>query len=220
LNPTPNNEQMGLISPLVEIDGNKLIELNEENFCPSMAVFITTHYSNLERKFPDRKIFEITISESTESSQGGKCKYVAKEENAGKIEPKAYFEIIKADLPDANNRIINLNNLPGTTHIFVNNGEAVYGPLAWDKEGDDRICLKIITTPLPGFSEMCGQIYKISLNNANKHTVVAHRSDGDRYLISAINNYIAGVIAIYSLDMRSSSYISHWRNWFNGRQCR
>ena len=34
----------------------------------------------------------------------------------------------------------------------------------------------------------------------------------DGALNLATNNYIAGVIAIYSLDMRSSSYISHWRN--------
>lgn len=216
LNPLPNNELMGLISPLAEIDGNKLIELNEDNFCPSMAVFITTHYSNLERKFPDRKIFEITISESTESSQGGKCKYVAKEENARKIEPKAYFEIIKADLPEANNRIINLNNFPGTTYIFVNDGEVLYGPLAWDKEGDDQICLKIISTPLPGFAEMCGQIYKISLNSANKYTVVAHRSGGDRYLISGLSIIKDASLYDYASDNEIVSYCAKQTNHVTG----
>ena len=184
-----------------------------EVICPTMEVFITSHYSDLERKFPDRKIFVITVSENP---QENRCKYFAKEENAGKIEPKAYFEIIKADLPDENNRIINLNNLPGTTYIFVNNGEAVYGPLAWDKEGDDRICLKTITTPLPGFAEMCGQIYKISLNNANKYTVVAHRSDGDRYLISGLSIIKDASLYDYASDNEIVSYCAKQTNQVNG----
>lgn len=203
LNSTANNELMGLISPLVEIVDNKLIELNGGNFCPTMEVFITSHYSDLERKFPDRKFFVITVSENP---QENRCKYFAKEENAGKLEPKAYFEIIKADLPEANNRIINLNNLPGTTYIFVNNGEVVYGPIAWDKEGDDRICLKIITTPLPGFAEMCGQIYKVSLNSANKHIVIAHRGDGDRYLISGLSIIKDASLYDYASDNEIVSY--------------
>ena len=204
LNPTSsNNEQIGLIKPLAEIVDNKLVELNRNNFCPSMEVLITSYYSRLELKYPDRKIFEITVSENP---QENRCKYFAKEVDARKIEPKAYFEIIKADLPEANNRIINLNNFPGTTYIFVNNGEILYGPLAWDKEGDDRICLKIITTPLPGFAEMYGQIYKIGLNSTKNHNVVAHSSDGDRYLISGLSIIKDASLYDYASDNEVVSY--------------
>ncbi len=168
-----NNPSHGLIRPLAEVVGNKLFELNEDNFCSSMAVFITTHYDSLERRFPDRMIFEITVSESTESSDGGKCKYVSKEEKARKIVPKAYFEMIMAELPDANSRLlINLNNTPGTPYIFVRSRDSLYGPLAWEKKGDDQISLKIISTPLPNFADMNSQIYKMSTNSASTQSIL------------------------------------------------
>lgn len=183
-----NNPSHGLIRPLAEVVGNKLIELNEDNFCPSMLVFITTHYDILERKYPYPTIFEITVSESTEFSDGRKSKYIAREVDAKKIVPKAYFEMIMAELPDANSRLlINLSNTPGTPYIFVRSSDALYGPLAWEKKGDDQIFLKIISTPLPKFFDMNSQIYKMSTNSASKHYVISHHGDRDRYLISGLS---------------------------------
>ena len=39
LNPTPNNEQMGLISPLAEIVDNKLVELNGGNLSHNGSIY-------------------------------------------------------------------------------------------------------------------------------------------------------------------------------------
>jgi hypothetical protein len=183
-----NNPSHGLIRPLAEVIGNRLVELTEDNFCTSMLVFITTHYDNLEHKYPDQMIFEITVSVSTESSEGGKCKYVSKEEKARKISPKAYFEMIMADLPDANNRLlINLNHTPGTPYIFVRSSDALYGPLAWEKKGSDGVYLKIISTPLPNFSDMNSRIYKMNINSVSNNHVISHHDNSNRYWISGLS---------------------------------
>ena len=53
---------------------------------------------------------------------------------------------------------------------------------------------------------MCGQIYTVSLNSANKHIVIAHRGDGDRYLISGLSIIKDASLYDFASDSEIVSY--------------
>ena len=50
--------------------------------------------------------------------------------------PKDYYEIISAELPNANDRVVVVDQLPGTQYIFIKDEKYIYGPFKWSKSSN------------------------------------------------------------------------------------
>jgi hypothetical protein len=91
-----SSEHLGFIYPLAEVIDGQLVELDASTFCPTMKVFITSHYDDIERLFPDQKLFEIDVKLSSQTSENVNpelaCKYVATAQEARATRPKDYLE--------------------------------------------------------------------------------------------------------------------------------
>ena len=161
------NDKRGFIKPIAEIIDDQLVVLTPENFCPTMRVFITYQYDDLEKKFPNQEIFKIIVSVSEKRSEivdpANACKYVSLYKNAESLKPKDYLEVIESNLPHPNERIISREIYPGTKYIFINDGTHIYGPFKWASFNDLPGCIKLefINSPLPGVKLAPYQIYKI-----------------------------------------------------------
>lgn len=172
------SEQFGFVQPIAEISGGQLVEISKDEFCSTMRVFITSHYDDLEKSFPDRKLFMLKIKFSDRPSENVApeyaCKYVASFSDATALKQKDFFEIVQAELPDANNRLVVPEDLPGTSYIFIDDGQFIYGPFKWSKVSkDDSSCIEIdfLDTPLPNVKLMQYQTYKIDSARATKHLI-------------------------------------------------
>jgi hypothetical protein len=53
----PSNPTIGNVKPIAEIVDGKLAPITPSTFCPTMRVFITSHYEELERRYPDLQLF-------------------------------------------------------------------------------------------------------------------------------------------------------------------
>lgn len=161
------NPLIGMVRPLAEIVGDALVPLTQANFCHTLKIFITSHYDELEKRFPDQQIFRLRVSPNLKRSElsdpADTCTYIATSAMADEIKPKDYFEIVEATLPDPNSRFITLpNGAPSTRYIFINDGTNTYGPFRWKTVGEaDLIALEFIDAPLPGVTLASYQIYQI-----------------------------------------------------------
>jgi hypothetical protein len=165
-----NSENLGTVRPVAEIVDGKLEIVSTESFCPTMKVFITGGYDELARRYPLPQLFRLQVSLNTNPSENVDpsrySRYVANSKQAEALKPKEFFEIISAPLPDANNRAVGVDRIPGTRYIFADDGNDVYGPFKWelrqDSEGDNIISLDFIDTILPPFDKLVKyQIYRI-----------------------------------------------------------
>lgn len=169
LYPKASSDLLGFIQPLGEILDGNLLGIDANRFCPTMKVFITSHYDELEKHFPEQRLFEIDIRQSTQTSDNVNpelaCKYVSSASEARAVKPKDFFEVIRSALPDSNNRTLTLSFRPSTTYIFVDDGGDVYGPLKWveqpSSDGSINIRLDFIDAPLPSVKLVPYQIYRI-----------------------------------------------------------
>jgi len=202
-----NNPLIGFIRPIFEIVGAKLVKLDEGNFCPTMKVFITSHYDDFEIKFPDQKLFEITVKENVRYSENLApelgCKYVAFVNDAKSLKPKDYFEVFTATLPDRNKRIVSLDRRPGVPYVFISDRAFIYGPFKWVIQPgigyENAISLEFIDTQLPGVKLADSQVYKI------KHDIVSNISvmndtDGSRYLMQELPTLSGSEFYDYASD--------------------
>lgn len=168
------NPQLGYIKPIGEIIDNKLQSINEENFCKTMLVFITSGYQELSEKYPDKKLFQLTVRKSLVDSnevdtRSLKCEYVATAQDASPIKSKDYFEIFQLKLPDSNKRIISPPYIPSTQYIFLDDGSNIYGPFQWHKlpeTSEPVIEIDFVNAPLPGVKLAQYQTYKININKS------------------------------------------------------
>lgn len=163
------SEQFGFVQPVAELIDGRIVGVSRESFCNTMRVFITSHYDELVKNYPDRKFFKLKIRVSERSSENVSpemaCKYVASASDASSIKPKDFFEVIDGELPNANRRIVVPEQIPGTQYIFVNDGKSVYGPFRWRRISNDEsstsIELDFLDAPLPGVSLVQYQSYII-----------------------------------------------------------
>lgn len=176
------DSMLGEITPIFEITNGIIVPLTEHNFCPTMKVFIKSHYEEIEKNFEYNDFFKIDVSVTERdliNSDTGmlKSKYVASGKYAEKIKAKDFFQIIKASLPDPSDRLIELNDdFPGTSYIFVEDGEFIYGPFKWLAVPTDlspfQIKIDFIDTPLPNVKLMQYQIYQIDLENPDVEDLI------------------------------------------------
>lgn len=197
----------GFVKPLAEIIDEKLVELNAENFCPTMKVFITSQYDELEKKFQNHEIFRMEIVVSERMSENVDptfaCKYVSGLKSTEAIKPKEYFEIIQSELPDSNERIIEVEKiLPGTRYIFVDDGNSIYGPLKWTSisEVNPIIRLEFIDGPLPGVKLAQYQMYKIDSKIANKQIIKSKDGSQTRGLTQGLSIIVGSEFHDYASD--------------------
>lgn len=185
---------LGMITPIFEIQNKLLTPLTEHNFCPSMKVFITSNYEDIEKHFEEDEIFKIEVRvtdrETPDTDSSAFCKYVATGRNAEPIKAKDYLQVIQHPLPDANNRLLYLDErLPGTQYIFIEDGQYLYGPFKWissrDDENASEVTLSFVDTPLPNVKLIQYQMYRIDLSN---HDVEEAITESSRTGIKLIND--------------------------------
>lgn len=196
---------LGFVQPIAEIIDNKLVTIERENFCTTMKVFITSHYGELERSYPDRKFFQLKIRLSEKNSDNVNpdytCKYVATNFDASPIKNKDAFEIVEGQLPIPNSRVLVTDELPGTSFIFVDDGTAVYGPFKWRRVDADSAVIKLdfLDTHLPSVNLLPYQIYKIDSNKLNSLKINILMSN--RHLIQSLPVALSGAsVHDYSSD--------------------
>lgn len=184
---------LGFIRPLAEIVGDKLIVIDQANFCPTMKVFITSQYDELEKRFPNHEIFKIDVHLSERASENIDpllaCKYVSGSKQAEPIKPKEYFEVIETALPERNERSIEIERTyPGTRYVFIDDGASFYGPFKWafSAESNSQIRLEFIDAPLPGVKLAPFQIYKIDRNMIAQQTVSIADGGGKRVILQGL----------------------------------
>lgn len=177
--------RLGMIIPVFEIQDKVLVPLTEHNFCPSMKVFITSNYEDIERRFEEDEIFKIEVRvterETPDTDSNAFCKYVATGRNAERIKAKDYLQVIQHSLPDANNRLLHLDeNLPGTQYIFIEDERYLYGPFKWTSSRDDEnaseVTLSFVDTPLPNVKLIPYQMYRIDLSNPDVEEAITESS--------------------------------------------
>lgn len=208
LYPNASSEgQFGFVKPVAELIGDKLVEVTPESFCHTMKVFITNQYDDLERRYPNRELFKLTVTPNDRPSQtvdpAFTSKYVAIAKRAEPLKPRDVFEIIDAPLPAPNQRNIDhLQNPPGTRYIFINDGTFVYGPMKWSARADTSTSINIgfIDAPLPGIKLAPSQIYRVPTKAARKRFIPVQDSATSRHLVNTMDLLADGEPYDYATD--------------------
>lgn len=178
----PQKPNLGYVQPIGELINNKLCALNEDNFCKTMQVFITSGYEELATKYPDQKLFQLKIRRSVinnSESVSIPCKFVATFPDADSIRHKDYFEVLHCNLPDAHHRIIAPDNIPSTPYVFVDDGSFIFGPFQWGKSSSESFSsveLDFLNAPLPSVKLAQYQTYKIAHNKIASSISINQRS--------------------------------------------
>jgi len=186
------SDQFGFVQPVAEIINGQLVPIHRAQFCSTMKVFITSHYEDLERAYPDRKLFQLGIRISDKNSDnvvpGLACKYVASAAEASPIKPKDYFEILHLSLPPANSRILVPDELPGTTYIFINDSTSTYGPFKWTRVNREQtqpaIEIDFPDAPLPNIHLEQYQTY--TLDSGNVDAAITKALVNDRHFLQGL----------------------------------
>lgn len=163
------SDQFGFVQPVAEIIDGQLHPIRRSNFCSTLKVFITSHYEDLEKAYPDRKLFQLSIRISGKNSDNVipelACKYVSSAMEASPIKPKDYFEVLHQPLPSANSRIVVPEELPGTAYVFIHDGKSAYGPFKWSRVSREQVQIAIEIdfpdAPLPSVNLAQYQTYTI-----------------------------------------------------------
>jgi hypothetical protein len=195
LYPKASSDLLGFIQPLGELIEGNLAGIDQDRFCPTMKVFITSRYDELEKQFPEQRLFEIDIRQSTQTSDNVNpeyaCKYVSSASEARPVKPKDYFEVIHLPLPDNNNRTVTLSFRPSTTYIFVDDGTNTYGPLKWVElpslDGNINIRLDFIDAPLPSVKLVTYQIYRVDSKAAGEHCTISNDRGNERAILRGLS---------------------------------
>lgn len=179
------SDQFGFVLPVAEFNNGQLVPIRRDDFCSTMKVFITSHYEDLERAYPDRKLFQLGIRITGKNSDNVvpelACKYVASAAEAMPIKPKDVFEVLHLSLPPANSRILVPDEIPGTAYIFVNDGSTTYGPFKWKRVNreQDQTAIEIdfLDAPLPSVSLAQYQTYMVEASKVDSAVIKALNND-------------------------------------------
>lgn len=209
---------LGLISALAEEIDGKLVPITEENFCPTKQVFIVGRYEEIDSRFHLGELFRIRVSLSQpqvgqQEKSGLQCTYKALGHTAEKLQQNELVEVIQAELPDRNSRILGMNQLPGTAYIMVQNSNGdCFGPFDWDersKTGDTvDIELKFITGGGLGAAGRTKQTNKIPDSVIKNHGIWVDTPSGKKFLAQNITGVMSGAaFEEYASDKDVIDYI-------------
>lgn len=162
----PNNPKFGYVKPIFKIESGITEVATRSNFCDSEKVFINFEYDVIDAKFSNLELFLLEVWQSViESGREGNCKYISVGEKATALSPRDLIEIVSAELPPPEDRILILNAPPLTPNIFIKdaNGD-FHGPFQYELEKNlyGKYDLRLITlsTPFPGLPILPGHVFK------------------------------------------------------------
>lgn len=186
--PQSSNPTLGLLRAVAEKIDNAYIPLTTSNFCLSQKVFVTHGYEEINDKYKEYQLFKVIVKETEVLLDDGwsdrNCTYVTKSSEASNLKPSEMVEIISVALPDPNNMVIGIDNLPSTTYIYLHHENTCYGPFKWLSENENtyQITLKKPDAPLPGKGKGLpkGSIYSGNFKELKKHTITCAMNDGNR----------------------------------------
>lgn len=180
-----NNPTLGYLRAVAEKIGDTYIALNAENFCVSEKIFVTKDYELIDSKYGRFELFKASVIESQYPSDDSRpernCKYVTKASETSSLKPRELIEIIVSTLPDPNNMVIDVIQLPSTSYIYLNDEGTCYGPFKWEEESENQIMLQKIDSPMPGRKLDSGSIYVGNYNDLSKHVLYCPLSEGERF---------------------------------------
>ncbi len=125
LNATQNKPKQGIVQVIFERFGKDLYLVNQEKmFCESEKILVTSKYEEIE-PYRDGELFALETTK--DSDNGGECRYLSNS-SPTKLVAKDIIEIISLKLPEPSQRIININFLPSTKYIFIEDDDGyLYG---------------------------------------------------------------------------------------------
>ncbi|MGY8624103.1 hypothetical protein [Chromobacterium violaceum] len=191
-----NQPGLGLISAIAEEVDGKLAPITEDNFCPTKQVFIISKYEEIEAKFRYGELFRIRVELSQinpiqQEKPGTQCKYKSSGMFAEKLSQSELVEVIQAELPDRNARMLRLDYLPNTPYIMIQNQAGdCFGPLEWEDRSQSGsaidIELRFITGGGLGRAGRTKQINKTSYEAIKQHAITVDTPTGEKHLLQNI----------------------------------
>lgn len=205
-----SNPTLGYLRAVAEKQGDSYVPLDAKNFCASEKVFVTRDYEEIDSKYTDFELFKVTIIEAQYRSDDLRpernCKYVTKASEASDIKPRELIEIIVSSLPDPNNMVIDVINIPSTPYIYLNDDGTCYGPFKWERNGESNIALKKIDSPLPGRPLIGGNIYSGPFSALKHHSFYNPLEEGERFYFENLTE-LHNDINLTSIDYSSDEEI-------------
>lgn len=209
---------LGLISALAEEIDGKFAPITEENFCITKQVFIVGRYEEIDSRFHLGELFRIRVSLSQSQAgqsekSGTQCKYIALGHTAEKLQQNEIVEVIQAELPDRNSRILGMNQLPGTAYILVQNSSGdCFGPFGWDERSHNGetvdIELKFITGGGLGVAGRTKQTNKIPSSVIYNNGIWVDTPSKKKFLVQNIASVMSGAtFEEYASDKEIIDYI-------------
>lgn len=193
LEPQQNNPTLGYLRAVAEKVDDKYIPLNEYNFCPSGKIFVTHGYEEIDSRYSEFELFKVIVKETefrseVEVRSERNCEYVTKFSEASNLKPREMVEIIPAALPSPNKMTVNVNTIPSTVYVYLNDAGTCYGPFKWVAENDNQITLKKLDSPLPGKGKglSSGNIYKAAFDDVKQYVVDFPIVEGDRFYFESM----------------------------------
>lgn len=144
----PQSENIGKLNVLFQKIDNMWVSATEESFCKTRQVFVPSLFTTIE----ENKLFRFKVKDNDRPSErDDQCKYITcttsvqSGNNSQKpdykldfeeIKPKEFIQVVDVELPDAEIKMINLDFLPLTDYIFINDNlsDFLYGPFEWRLE--------------------------------------------------------------------------------------
>lgn len=204
---------LGLVHAVAEEIDGKLFPITEQGFCPTREVFIVGGYEEIEANFRAGELFRIRVRINQFDSGQEKSKYVAFGNAVERLRPNDIAEVIRAGLPDRNVRRLNVNVLPGTKYIFIQNSTGdCYGPFDWENKSqpEDEIEIELKTINSGGLGKIGG---KSQICKVPAVTLVAKVEDfdylaGKKTLVQNVISIVAGSgLEDYASDKEIIDYV-------------
>lgn len=220
LYPNASNPLIGMVKPIADIVGNDLVPITRDNFCNTLKVFITSHYDELEKQFPNRSLFKLHVTSNARKSENvdstNACEYIATASMAEEVKSRDFFEVITSPLPDANAKDIHDVTLPSTRYIFVDDGKHVYGPFRWKPTNQSNsFTLDFIDAPLPEVSLAPAAVYQVDSKYAS--TRITEVEDSNIRVLGGLEIVRKGVLYDYASDAEIVKYCMKLQSESGGR---
>lgn len=180
-----NKPNLGYLRAVAEKEGDSYTPLNAENFCASEKIFVTRDYEDIDSRYEEFELFKVTVIESQYPSDDTRpernCKYITKASEVSDLKPRELIEIVVTTLPDPNNMVVDISNTPSTPYLYLNDNGTCYGPFKWERNGEHKITLKKIDSPLPGRPLVGGNVYSGLFSDLKHHSIYCSLEEGERF---------------------------------------
>lgn len=182
---------LGFLNVMFEQIAGEMFLVNEKDFfCETRQVFVTSNYHEIDAKFSEGELLQIEAIPTSQEWKEGDCRYVTASSKVDRNFPrKSALQIISANLPTPNERLIYTDTPPSTPLILVKEGDFIYGPFQTEVEslGESNSSVKLLPLdgPFPGKS-VVGNIRKYKYSELESG-VAHYESKGDKF------SYLLGV---------------------------